>query len=266
MAGIHVTIWDDTGGAAETALLVHGSTSWGTDPALGFGAQRPVASACRLLLMDRRGYGASADTSHSDYAVDADDIAGLLADIGGAHLVGHSYGTAGAMLAAARSPEVVRSLTLICPANYQVAADDPVVAAALRANRENHARLPQDLPAEVYLRAATDSVGWPPLPPTPARLRAAASALRERPCWEAQIPVGPLRAAPFPKLVIDGTWETAPTLYRQRGGEPLMACARITAERIGARLLRVPGASHYPQVERPEAVNDALRETFSMAA
>ena len=115
-------------------------------------------------------------------------------------------------------------------------------------------------------RAATDSVGWPPLPPTPARLHADASALRERPCWEAKIPVGPLRAAPFPKLVIDGTWETAPTLYRQRGGEPLMACARVTTERIGARLLRVPGASHYPQVERPEAVNDALREMFSMAA
>jgi pimeloyl-ACP methyl ester carboxylesterase len=63
-----------------------------------------------------------------------------------------------------------------------------------------------------------------------------------------------------------GTSETAPPLYRQRGGWPLMACARITAERIGARLLRVPGASHYPQTERPEAVNDALRAMFSMAA
>jgi pimeloyl-ACP methyl ester carboxylesterase len=32
-----------------------------------------------------------------------------------------------------------------------------------------------------------------------------------------------------------------------------------------ARLLRVTGASHYPQVEYPDVVNAALREAFSMA-
>jgi pimeloyl-ACP methyl ester carboxylesterase len=266
MADVHVTAWDSTGGTGETVLLVHGSTTWGCDPVLGFGAQRPLAGSFRLLVMDRRGYGASPDIERSDYAADAADITSLLGEVGCAHLVGHSYGTAGVMLAAAGCPEAVRSLTLIGPGNYRVAADDPAVAAALRANRETHARLPQDLPAEVYLRAATESVGWPALEPTPGRLRAAASALRELPCWEADIPVGPLRAAPFPKLVIDGTWESAPPLYRRRGGEPLMACARVTAERIGARLLRVPGASHYPHVERPDVVNDALREVFSMAA
>ncbi|HLI41654.1 MAG TPA: alpha/beta hydrolase [Streptosporangiaceae bacterium] len=266
MADVWVTVWDDTAGTGEPVLLVHGSTAWGTDPVLGFGAQRPLAGRFRLLVMDRRGYGASPDIERSDYAVDAADITGLLGQAGSAHLVGHSYGAVGAMLAAARRPETVRSLTLIEPGCYQVAADDPVVAAALRANRENHARLPRDLPPEVYLRAAADSAGWPPLDPTPERLRAAASALRELPCWEAQIPAGPLRDAPFPKLVIGGTWETAPALYRQRGGEPLMACARVTAERTGARLLRVPGASHYPHVERPGVVNDALCGVFGMAA
>jgi pimeloyl-ACP methyl ester carboxylesterase len=265
MADVHVTVWDDTDGAGETVLFVHGSTTWGSDLVLGFGAQRALADSFRLLVMDRRGYGNSPDIARGDYAVDAEDIAALLAEAGGAHLVGHSYGTAGAMLAAGRHPEAVRSLTLIEPGNYQVAADDPVVSAALRANREGHAKLPRDLPAEVYLRAATDSVGWPPLPPTPDRLRAATSAMRELPCWEARIPVEPLRAAPWPKLVIGGTWETAPGLYRQRGGEALMACARVTAERIGARLLRVPGASHFPQVERSEVVNAALREFFGAA-
>lgn len=263
MRDVHVTVWDDADGAGESVLLVHGSTCWGCDPVLGFGAQRPLADNFRVLVMDRRGYGRSPDIARGDYAVDAEDIARLLGD--GAHLVGHSYGTAGAMLAAGRRPEAVRSLTLIEPGNYQVAADHPRVAAALRANREGHAKLPKDLPAEVYLRAATDSVGWPPLPPTPDRLRAAGTAMRELPCWEAEIPVEPLRAASWPKLVIGGTWETAPALYRQRGGEPLMACAEVTAERIGARLLRVTGASHYPQVECPDVVNAALRETFSMA-
>lgn len=265
MARVHVTVWDDTGGTGENVLLVHGSTAWGCDPVLGFGAQRPLADSFQVLVMDRRGYGRSPDIARGDYAADADDIAVLLAEAGGAHLVGHSYGTAGAMLAAGRHPGAVRSLTLIEPGNYQVAAADPVVAAALRANREGHAKLPRDLPADVYLRAATDSVGWPPLPPTPQRLRAAETAMREAPAWEAEIPVEPLRAAPWPKLVIGGTWETAPALYRERGGKPLMACARVTAERIGARLLRVRGASHYPQVEQPDVVNAALREFLTAA-
>jgi hypothetical protein len=39
-------------------------------------------------------------------------------------------------------------------------------------------------------------------------------------------------------------------------GEPLMITAEVIAERLGARLLTVPG--FYPQVQQPEAVNEAL--------
>jgi pimeloyl-ACP methyl ester carboxylesterase len=199
---------------------------------LGFGAQRPLRCAgYRVLTMDRRGYGASPDIA--------------------------------ALLAAALVPDSVKSLTLIEPGCYQAAAGDPVVDAALAANKEGRAKLPMDLPAEVYLRAATDSVGLPPLPATPERLRAAATALREKPCWEAPVPVAALHAATWPKLVIHGTWETAPDLYRARGGEPLIACARITAERIGARLRTVPSAHHYPHVDSPSEMNAALRGVFT---
>ncbi|WP_125615254.1 alpha/beta fold hydrolase [Actinomadura sp. WAC 06369] len=106
----------------------------------------------------------------------------------------------------------------------------------------------------------------PPLDPTPARLRAAGAALRERVCWEAPIPVAELAAAPFPKLVLGGTWETAPALYRERGGGPLRACAEVTADRIGARLVRIDGAAHYPHTERPDAVNEQLRTLWTTAA
>ncbi|TDD92559.1 alpha/beta hydrolase [Actinomadura darangshiensis] len=258
--GVNVTIWDETGGTGPRAILVHGSTSWGDDPALGFAAQRPLAAGFRVLAMDRRGNGGSGETGSAEYAgdylADADDIADLMGD--GAHLAGHSYGAVGVMLAAVRRPGAVLSLALIEPGCYQAAAEEPAVAAALRANRENTAKLPADLPAEAALRAATDSVGLPPLEPTPRRLRGAHTAMRERLCWEAPIPVAALAEAAWPKLVISGTWETAPALYRERGGEPLMACGRVTAQRIGARHLRVRGAAHYPHVERPEAVNAAL--------
>lgn len=258
---MHATVWDDSGGKAPAVVLVHGILAWGTDLLYGFGHQRPLGARYRVLAMDRRGYGASPDTPRSDYEQDAEDIVGLLGD--GAHLVGHSYGGVSAMVAAARAPERVRSLTLIQPGCLQVAAEDPGVAATLRANREGLAQLPGDLDPGVYLRLATESVGLPALEPTPERLRAAATSMRERPCWEGELPVAQLARAPWPKLVIIGTWEDAPEAYRRLVGEPLMVCARITAQRVGARLVHAPG--YYPQVQHPDVVNEALERFWSAA-
>jgi pimeloyl-ACP methyl ester carboxylesterase len=238
--------------------------TWGTDEHFGFAAQRPLADHYRLMIMDRRGYGASPDLEHSayssDYDIDVQDVIALLGD--GAHLVGHSYGGVVAMLAAERSPQAIRSLTLIEPAAYRVAEQDPTVAAALQRNRETIRNLPPNLSAEEWLRLSTEPVGIPIPKPTPARLRAAQTAMGERPCWDAELSIQQLAAASWPKLVISGTWETAPQPYRVLGGEPLMACARIVAERIRAKLLRVPGASHWPQWEQPEIVNAALRNVW----
>jgi pimeloyl-ACP methyl ester carboxylesterase len=210
--------------------------TWGTDEHFGFAAQRPLADHYRLMVMDRRGYGGSPDPEHSvytsDYDIDAEDVVALLGD--GAHLIGHSYGGVVAMLAAERCPQAVRSLTLIEPGAYRVAEQDPTVAAALQRNREAVGHLPLKLSAEEWLRLSTESVGIAMPEPTPARLRAAQTAIGERPCWDAEIPVEQLAAASWPKLVISGTWETAPQPYRVLGGEPLMACARIVAERLNA--------------------------------
>jgi pimeloyl-ACP methyl ester carboxylesterase len=60
---------------------------------------------------DRRGYGRSPKARGEDFLTDADDIADLLGD--GAHLVGHSYGGLGVLLAAARLPAATLSLTLL---------------------------------------------------------------------------------------------------------------------------------------------------------
>lgn len=255
---LHVTELGPEG--APRVIFVHGATSWGDDPMAGFAAQRPLAGRFRLLLVDRRGYGDSPDAGErfaSDYLADADDLAELLGE--GAHLVGHSYGGVGAMIAAARRPEVVRSLTLIEPGCYQAAADDPAVAAALRANRAAYANLPELTP-EQWLLSATEPMGLPPLEPTPRRLRAAATVLRERVCWEAGVPLPALRAATFPKLVIAGAWDNVPQSFREQGGTPLMRCAQITAERIGARHVTIPGAGHNVHVEASEQVNALLAE------
>jgi pimeloyl-ACP methyl ester carboxylesterase len=131
--------------------------------------------------------------------------------------------------------------------------------------REAVARAPATTPQE-WLRASTEAVGMAPFPPTPVRLRAAATAMRERPCGEAEVPVARLAAAPFPKLVVSGTWEAAPAAYRETAGDALVACARVVAEEIHADTLFVAGASHWPHTERPDVVNAALRRLWRSAA
>ncbi|MGI5171643.1 alpha/beta fold hydrolase [Spirillospora sp. CA-253888] len=252
MADVRATVWGD---GAISAVFVHGIFSWGFDELYGFGNQRPLADEFRLVMMDRRGHGASPDIEGGDYEVDADDITALLGD--GAHLVAHSYGGAGAMLAAVRCPDLVWSLTLIQPGTLRPAAGHPVVDQALERARAGTAELPAEMTPQEYLRASTGGIGMPVPQATPERLRAVRTAMRERPCWDADIPLGPLADAPWPKLMISGTWEDAPELYRRYAGEPLIAAAKFIADRIGAGYLKVPG--YYPQVQQPGPVNEALR-------
>jgi hypothetical protein len=49
--------------------------------------------------------------------------------------------------------------------------------------------LPEDMSAEVFLRLSTEPVSIEMPEPKPQRLRVALSAMCERPCWEAEIPI-----------------------------------------------------------------------------
>ncbi|MEU3601902.1 alpha/beta hydrolase [Streptomyces sp. NPDC006798] len=258
---MHATVWDRTAGRGERAVFAHGILTWGDDERYGFAAQHPLADDYRLLLMDRRGYGRSPDTGRSDYETDAGDLIGLLGD--GGHLVGHAYGGVSALVAAVRRPDLVRSLALIQPGALRPAAGEPVVAAALERARAGTAALPAGFTPEDFLRASTEALGMDTPEATPERLRAAATSMAERPCWDAEIPLEPLAAAPWPKLLISGDWAGAPPLYREYAGEPLIACARYLADTLGAEHLVVPG--YYPHTQQPEAVNRALRGLWARA-
>jgi len=266
--GVHAEIWAD--GQADppsTAVFVHGSQTWGSDEIAGFAAQRPLAARFRLIVIDRRGYGQSADPAgdeqRSDYDTDADDVVGVLG--AGAHLVGHSYGAVVALLAAARRPDLVRSLTLIEPVAYAMAAEDSVVALALARQQAAVASMPAGLSPAHFLQASYATVGLPVPAATPQRLRAAATAMRELLCTRAVFSLRPVAAAAWPKLVVSGDWAVAPAQYREYSGDAMMACARVIAGKIGARLLSVAGASHWPHAQQPRAVNDALSELWGQA-
>ena len=94
---------------------------------LAFKKQRPFASQYRLLLVDRRGYGGSPEVKkeRGDFKDDANDILEFVEEHckeEGAHIVGHSYGAVGSMLAAAECPNIVRSLTVIEPPIFNLAS------------------------------------------------------------------------------------------------------------------------------------------------
>jgi pimeloyl-ACP methyl ester carboxylesterase len=259
---VHVTIWNESGADAPRAVLVHGTMTWGEEC---FSEQRPLAAEFALEVMDRRGFGDSPDVACSDWEVDARDVAGLLG-AGGAHLVGHSYGGVVALAAAARWPAAVRSLVLIEPSALRIAEQVPAVKAALERNRAmfTDGSPFRGMSAEDYLRSGAE-LGFPVPELTERRLRATRTAMAERPCWEAQIDVEPIARAPFPKVVITGTWDRAHPAYRASTGDALVACGAFVAGQVGARLVQVPGTDHFPHRDRPSLVNALLREVWNTA-
>ena len=122
---VHVTRWGATG---PRVVLVHGSaqgsqvggdTHWDNQQAL---ADR----GWQVLVPDRPGHGRSPYPGRPDDAdLDGALIAELLGE--GAHLVGHSFGGAVALAAAAQRPDLVKSLTVIEPAMQQLGTDIPAV-------------------------------------------------------------------------------------------------------------------------------------------
>lgn len=156
----------------------------------------------------------------------------------------------------------MRSLALIEPAALAVASELPVVATALGANRR-YVAASRALSAESYLRSVFGVEAIPE--PRDFALRAAETAMRERPCWEADVPVADLGAHDFPKLVLAGVWDTASPEYRSRTGEALIATARFVAQRIGGRFHQVARADHMLHQQRPDEVNRLLLELWEQA-
>ena len=252
-SGVHVTVWGD----GEPAVLVHGSFGWGAET---WREQRPLADEYRLLLVDRRGFGASPADGRVDFERDAEDIAELLAD--GAHLVGHSYGGVVSLLAAARRPDAVRSLVLIEPPAFGVARGNAAVEELIR-DIGAAAAATQD-PSE-YRAAFLRGFGFPAqanaLDGEP--LGAARASMTERPPWEAQIPLDDLAAAGLRVLLVQGDWCPAPDSARARAGAAFRAVCDVLDERLRPERAVFP-AAHNPQ-KLGTMFNDRVRAFWEPA-
>jgi pimeloyl-ACP methyl ester carboxylesterase len=243
--GLHVTVWGD----GEPAVFVHGSFGWGEET---WAKQRPLADSYRLLLVDRRGFGGSPPDGPVDFERDASDVADVLGS--GAHLVGHSYGGVVSLLAAARRPEAVRSLTVIEPPALGLVRGDPLVETFIAGVDEamHAADDPSDYRAR-FLRNfgfsghAQELVG--------ANLEAARSSWGERNPAEAEIPFEELRGVRT--LVVRGDWSKTQASAQERGQAVLHSICDVLERHLDAESAIFPGA-HNPQL-LGDRFNDRLR-------
>jgi pimeloyl-ACP methyl ester carboxylesterase len=188
-------------GDGPPVLFVHGDI---VGPSLTWRKQRELAERWSLIIPSRPGFGVSPPLERNDFEVEAPMFAELLGD--GSHLVGHSYGAVIALLAAAERPEAVRSLTVSEPGCLRVAEGTPVVDEMI-ANGvllfENASSIPSEEFLRLFRGGAGSAYGTPEQ--LPEELMHGVELLkRERPSWEAEIPLERLAAADFPVLVLSG--------------------------------------------------------------
>ena len=204
-------------------------------PRTTWDALAPLGARWTLALAYRRGYPPSPPppAGRQDFEVDAADLASLLDEP--VHLVAHSYGVLGTLIAAAGTPACVRSLTLIEPPLYYLAPGDHEVA---RLEQMGNAFLVDGLDADpATLREFLHLAGAPdvddgPLPDDVARgVRRARGA---RLPTEARPALASLRDAGMPVLVASG----GHAVGLERICDALAAA--LSAERVVS-----PGAGHF---------------------
>jgi pimeloyl-ACP methyl ester carboxylesterase len=228
-----------TAGSGPPLLLVHG----GLGPRATWAAQEPLAERWRLTIPWRRGFGDSPSTDRQDFEDDAADLAALL-DSERPHAVGFSYGAVGLLLAAAREPRHVRSLTLIEPPLFGLAADHPDVAALVLLS-DTYAAGAGDAEAlaEFERFAGLGGIATGSLAEELAEARRLARGMRLP--SDAEPDLSAINAAGVPALVVSG------------GHHPgLEAVCDELAGRLAAHRERVEGAGHAAQ--RAPGFNDLL--------
>jgi pimeloyl-ACP methyl ester carboxylesterase len=244
MADLHI----DQLGEGPRVLFVHGSVSGGEAT---WKAQVALADRWTLLILDRRGFGESSSADGEDFEVDARDIAETLGE--GAHLVAHSYGGVGALLAAASHPQAVQSLTLVEPMAYSVALHHEHVRRSVEqvgAYFAANSVAPREFLGGFFQLMGVQAKRPDPLPPaldTATRLL-----MRCRYPWTAEIPLADLGKAGLRTLVVSG------------GHSPVFeSICDVLATRLGAERELISGAGHsVPRVGAP--FNERL-ESFLLA-
>lgn len=264
MSKLHI----DAFGSGPPAVFVHGSFGWGTDT---FSPQRDLADEYRVLLVDRRGFGRTPRSEAVGWPGDGQDIVDLLEELGGAHLVGQSYGAVVSLLAAGMAPGLVRSLTVIEPPLFDVAHGTPLVDQVAAAWKHAYDDA-ESISTEEFIRrwwAATgrDPAGLEEWISAMSDMDRAAAESTHHERWPGDAPVsfGTLASSEFPKVIVHGAWpeELAPGRSQMR--DVFAAICTTIHQRIGGEYVVFERSAHTPQMDEADRFNELLRKTFASA-
>lgn len=186
-------------------------------------------------MVHRRGYAPSPPPpdGRQDFEVDAADIAELLS--GRPHVVAHSYGVLGTLLAATRRPADVRSLTLIEPPLFELVPGDPEVARLQRLGDEVLTRGLDADPAVLREFLGLAGVAGLDDAPLPEEVRRGVErAYGSRLPSEARPDLDLLREAGIPVLAASGAHSAG-----------LERVCDALARALDAERLTAPGAGHF---------------------
>ncbi|MCW8219672.1 alpha/beta fold hydrolase [Streptomyces griseolus] len=242
-----MTLSHDVAGDGPVLVLLHS----GVCDRRMWDAQWPalIDGGYRLVRCDLRGFGETPapDRPHSD----AEDVLALLDGLGIARaaVVGSSYGGQVALEIAARWPDRVSAMVLLCPA---LPGHEP--SAELRALGEREEALIEtgDIVGATELMVGT----W--LGPDAAEAAREAVRQMQRHAFEVQLAAEEfepreamvdLTAVQAPCLVLSGAHDLAD--FRQIAG-------RLPHLLANADHVELPWAGHLPSMERPSAVTDLL--------
>lgn len=246
--------YDDSGGTGPLVVLLPGAGDLRSEHR--FLAPRLAAAGFRTVVADLPGHGESPVADSYGVAEAAGSIADLIRDLdaGPAVVVGCSFAPAAATWMAAEQPELVRSLVMISPhldeeggmmASVQRAAMSillrgPVAAPLWRRSYRGWYKTtpPADLDEEIERIAAMFR--------SPSRRKAARDTLLA----SREGLAGRMDRYDGPSLLVFGAAD-------DHFADPAAEARRI-AGRMGSQALMVDGAGHYPHVEDPEAVADAV--------
>lgn len=259
---IHLTHWGQPG---PRMLVIHGGVqgNLGGGPAT-FAKQETLSqNGWQLILPDRPGFGKSPSRGPDDMEADAVWISGMLDDV---VLVGHSFGGAEALLAAAQRPDGVRALILVEPALHALLPRSKVMEANHEARQAflefGEASLSSRTPAE-YGMAFARNLG----PGTDA-----GTALANDPAKAATLGCALLRARMASPDRLRAAAETVarakiPVLVISGGWSPVFdAIGELAAELTHGKHLIVPSINHFPQLMNPDGFNSAITAFVSERA
>lgn len=229
-------------GSALPVVIVHG----GMDRASSFGRVARQLADLPLVTYDRRGYGRSIEAGTTDLDGHVDDLLGLLGEEP-AVLFGHSMGGVVALVAAARRPDLVRSvLAFEAPTPWAPWWPAP--------RRDRTAVRDPAEEAERFMRRMVGDAIWERLPSRTRQDRRS-----EGPALLADLDSLDRDDAPFDAAVLgcpvlsaaggDTSW------WHRRAAEELAATIPL------GELAVVDGATHGAHLSHPTAVAELVRRT-----